>query len=160
MGKFGKILPKNAKKFDDFFLKYWGLSGAKACKSCRSRQELSNEYLFATQVFVLLARPREVMGDGLPATALVERFDIEPYSDFSAKWSNFMRLVLCCIDAKFCKKIFVGKLLTRSTRFTFFCIAQTSIFQNYVNASIPKEKTGGLSFFESSIFIKRLTVWV
>ena len=27
--------------------KYWGLSGAKACKSCRSRQELSNEYLLA-----------------------------------------------------------------------------------------------------------------
>ena len=31
--------------------------------------------------------------------------------------------------AKFCKKIFVGKLLTRSTRFTCFCTAQTSIFQ-------------------------------
>ena len=40
-----------------------------------------------------------------------------------------MRLVLCCIDAKFCKKIFVGKLLRRSTRFTCFCIAQTSICQ-------------------------------
>ena len=65
--------------------------------------------------------------------ALVERFDIEPYSDFSAKWSNFIGLVLSCIDAKFCKKIFVGKLLTRSTRFTCFCTAQTSIFQqNFV----------------------------
>ena len=60
---------------------------------------------------------------------LVERFDIEPYSDFSAKWANFTGLVLCCIDAKFCKKIFVGKLLTRSTRFTCFCTAQTSMFQ-------------------------------
>ena len=28
-------------------LKYCGLSGAKACKSCRSRQELSNEYFLA-----------------------------------------------------------------------------------------------------------------
>ena len=28
-------------------LKYWGLSGAKACTSCRSRRELSNEYLLA-----------------------------------------------------------------------------------------------------------------
>ena len=35
------------KRFNDFFLKYWGLSGAKACKSCRSRQELSNEYFIA-----------------------------------------------------------------------------------------------------------------
>ena len=40
-----------------------------------------------------------------------------------------MGLVLFCIDAKICKKIFVGKLLTRSTRFTCFCTAQTSIFQ-------------------------------
>ena len=47
MSKFGNILPKNAKKFDENFLKYWGLSGAKACKSCRSRQELSNEYFLA-----------------------------------------------------------------------------------------------------------------
>ena len=59
---------------------------------------------------------------------LVERFDIEPLSDFSAKWSNIVGLVLFCIDAKFCK-IFVGNLLTRSTRFTCFCTAQTSIFQ-------------------------------
>ena len=48
---------------------------------------------------------------------------------FSSKWSNFIRLVLCCIDAKFCNEIFVGKLLTRSTRFTCFCTALTSIFQ-------------------------------
>ena len=50
-------------------------------------------------------------------------------SDFSPKWANFIGLVLFCIDADFCKKIFVGKLLTRSTRFTCFCTAQTSIFQ-------------------------------
>ena len=65
----------------------------------------------------------------LSCWTLVERFGIEPYSDFSSKWSNCVRLVLCCIDVKFCKKIFVGKLLTRSTRFTCFCTAQTSIFQ-------------------------------
>ena len=29
---------------------------------------------------------------------------------------------------------------------------------NYVNASIPKEKTGVLSFFESFILMQRLTV--
>ena len=47
--------------------------------------------------------------------------------------TNFKRLVLFCIDTKFCKKIFVGQLLTRSTRFTCFCTAQTSIFQqNFV----------------------------
>ena len=36
------------------------------------------------------------------AAGLVERFDIEPYSDFSTKWANFIGLVLFCIDAKFC----------------------------------------------------------
>ena len=67
------------------------------------------------------------------ARALVERFDIEPFSDFSAKWANFIGLVLFCIDAKFCKWIFVGKLLTRSTRYTCFRTAQTSILhQNFV----------------------------
>ena len=51
MSKFWKFLPKNAKNFDDFFLNYRGLSGAKACKSCRSRQELSNESLFLNLLF-------------------------------------------------------------------------------------------------------------
>ena len=41
------VLPRNAKKFDTNLLKYWGRSGAKACKSCRSHQELPNEYLLA-----------------------------------------------------------------------------------------------------------------
>ena len=72
---------------------------------------------------------RALRSGPLRVLTLVERFDIEPFSDFSSKWSNFIRLVLCCIDAKICKKIFVGKLLTRSTRFTCFCTAQTSIFQ-------------------------------
>ena len=40
-------LPKNAQNVDEIWLKYQGLSGAKACKSCRSRQELSKEYLLA-----------------------------------------------------------------------------------------------------------------
>ena len=42
---------------------------------------------------------------------------------------NFERLVLGCIDADFCKKILVGKLLTRSTRCAYFCTAQISKFQ-------------------------------
>ena len=41
---------ENAKKFDENLLKYWGLSGAKACKSCRSRQELPN-LLFETESY-------------------------------------------------------------------------------------------------------------
>ena len=37
-------------------------------------------------------------------------------NDFRTR--NFTRLVLCCIEAKFCKKIFVGKLSPRSTECT------------------------------------------
>ena len=36
-----------AKQLDAFLMTFSGLSGAKVCKSCRSRQELSNEYLLA-----------------------------------------------------------------------------------------------------------------
>ena len=39
-----KCARKMRKRLTNFFLKYWGLSGAKTSKSCRSRQELSNEY--------------------------------------------------------------------------------------------------------------------
>ena len=52
------------------------------------------------------------------ARTLVERFDIAPYSDFSAKWSNFIGLVLFCIDTKLCKIICVWKLSPRSTQCT------------------------------------------
>ena len=38
---------------------------------------------------------------------LVERFDIESYSDFSAKSSNFRGLVLRCIKADFCDQILI-----------------------------------------------------
>ena len=89
-------------------------------------------------------------GAWIPKVAtLVERFDIEPYSDFSAKRANFIGLVLFCINAKFCKKIFVGKLLTRSTRITCFCTAQTSIFQQNFDKNLG---VSTLTMLKSSIF--------
>ena len=49
--QFWRCCLKNCEKIskirDENLLKYWGLSGAEACSSCRSRQELSNEYLIA-----------------------------------------------------------------------------------------------------------------
>ena len=41
---------ENAKTYDEIWLKFWILSGAKACKSCRSRQELSNEIAIQTSI--------------------------------------------------------------------------------------------------------------
>ena len=42
-----KFIFHSRKNVDDFWLKFWYLSGAKVCKSCRSRRELSNAYLLA-----------------------------------------------------------------------------------------------------------------
>ena len=53
---------------------------------------------------VLCALDQEALDGYLAAPALVERFDIELYSDFSAKRSNFIRLVLFCTNAKFARK--------------------------------------------------------
>ena len=40
-----KSIFHSRKHVDDFWLTFWMLSGANICKSCGSRQELSNEYL-------------------------------------------------------------------------------------------------------------------
>ena len=48
---------------------------------------------------------------------LVERFDIESYSDFSAKSSNFRGLVLRCIKADFCDQILIFQHFARSRRY-------------------------------------------
>ena len=56
---------KLAKKFDEIWLNFWMLIGAKACKYCRSRQDLSNEYLLAKSASIQpRTSPRKF---GLPA---------------------------------------------------------------------------------------------
>ena len=41
------FLLNSGKNLDSVLLTFWDLSGAKVCRPCRSRQELSNEYLLA-----------------------------------------------------------------------------------------------------------------
>ena len=60
------------------------------------------------------------------ASALVEKFDTELFSDFSAKSSNFRRLVLSCINADFCVQILILQRFSRSTRFSHLCTARNS----------------------------------
>ena len=57
---------------------------------------------------------------------LVERFDTELFSDFSAESSNFRGLVLFCIDADFCVQILILQHFSRSTRFAILCTAPSS----------------------------------
>ena len=63
---------------------------------------------------------------------LVARFDIESYSDFSAKSSNFRGLVLRCIKADFCDQILIFQHFARSRRYAILCTAQISKFQQKV----------------------------
>ena len=60
---------------------------------------------------------------------LVERFDIEPFSDFTTKWSNFRGLVLGCMDSYDSNQILILQGFSRSTRFAILCTAQISKFQ-------------------------------
>ena len=68
MKKFGNSIFnefQSRKNVDDCWLKFFrDLSGAKVCKSCRSRQELSNEYLLAKiGVDTAENEPLEVWGE-------------------------------------------------------------------------------------------------
>ena len=70
-------------------------------------------------------------------TSLVEKFDTELFSDFSAKSSNFRRLVLSCINADFCVQILILQRFSRSTRFSHLCTARNSnlrkLLSNFFN---------------------------
>ena len=108
---------------DENLLNCWGRRGAKEYKSCRSRQELSNEYLLAKIGFDTAenepskvwrgqmpcdARGRAARARG-PAPRVIESVMCD---------RNFGGLVLGCIEADFCNNILVGKLVTRSIKFT------------------------------------------
>ena len=109
----------------------------------RAQQEVQDHASHGAQ------NEREI-ANAIADETLVEGFDIAPYSDFSAKRSNFMGLVLCCIDAKFWNKIFVGKLSTRSTRFTnVYTAPHPKIQLNFV-----KHFRMFTMFFKSSPFFR------
>ena len=84
------------KKFDENFLKYWGLSGAKACKSCRSLQELSNEYFLAKSgVDTEEHGPYKVCSFDWK---IRERFDVEPFSTKAQPSPRSRRVFLLAVS--------------------------------------------------------------
>ena len=82
---------------------------------------------------------------------LVERFDIESYSDFSAKSSNFRGLVLRCIKTDFCDQILIFQDFARSRRYAILCTAQISKFQQKLGKELCffqiLQKNAIVSFF-------------
>ena len=58
----------------------------------------------------------------------IRRVEVVPGGSVRGERANFTRLVLGCIEAKFCKKILVGKLSPRSTQCTPLHRSLISIF--------------------------------
>ena len=72
------------------------------------------------------ARSRQRYELDLCVLTLVEKFDTELFSDFSAKSSNFRRLVLSCINADFCVQGLILQRFSKSTRLPHLCTARNS----------------------------------
>ena len=79
------------------------------------------------------SRPRCRGGGAL--RALVEKFDTEFNSDFSAKSPNFRGLVLFCIKADFCDQIRIFQHFSKSTRFGNLCTVTNPNFADFCNFS-------------------------
>ena len=73
-----------------------------------------------------LQRTSALAAGATSRAVLVEKFDTELFSDFSAKSSNFRRLVLSCINADFCVQILILQRFSRSTRLSNLCTARNS----------------------------------
>ena len=165
-----------AKSLTLFSLKFWDLSGAKECKSCRSRKMLQNEPLVA--IVAVHTAENELLrvwgwfhsfsihslGDALAARLalgcnfLMGREDAPPsimYGGGSCRCvytrgdgsgpqidqglrrrlnyysisPNFRGSVLGCIDSYDSNQILIFSGFSRSTRFSYFCTAQISKFQ-------------------------------
>ena len=115
-------------------LKFWDLSGAKDCKSCRSRKTLQNDYLVAiVAVHTAENEPSKVWAARARARAAARQ---------CARWAPakrggpmprsrqiFRRLVLGWIDSYDSNQILIFSGFSRSTRFSYFCTAQISKFQ-------------------------------
>ena len=88
----------------------------------------------AMQVIGARVGPRECTSPPQHVGALVKRFDTESFSDFSAKSSNFRRLVLGCMDSYDSESRRIFQHFSRSTRLSFLRTAQISKFlQKIVN---------------------------
>ena len=87
------------------------------------------------------------------ARGLVERFDTELFSDFSAESSNFKGLVLSCIDADFCVQILILQHFSRSTRFAILCTAPNSKSQPKFD-QLFFQISAEISAFFSTIFME------
>ena len=119
--KFWWKMPNICRKFDEFLLKFWDWSGAKVCKSCRSRKMLKNAYSDA-KIGVDTAE-NEPNSLTLGELSLIFSFPFYTLSPEYQIIANFSELVLLCIEADFCTQIRIFQHFSRSTRFSHFCTA-------------------------------------
>ena len=80
------------KMLANFLLGVWGLNGAKICKSCRSRQGLSNKYLLQKICFdfSMVLQPQPAFSMSLPEQ-LVEVFSIADFMRPTTRFAGIER---------------------------------------------------------------------
>ena len=75
---FSEIITKNTKTLHEFLRRFWIWSGARVCKSCRSRKMLKNEYLVGKiGLDTAEGEPSKVWSFSLKTT---EFYCIEPFN--------------------------------------------------------------------------------
>ena len=122
---------------------------------CRSRRELSNAYFLAkfgldtaeNEPCQVCPTPRNAAASCAPPAARLD-------------WANFRGLVLGCIEAKFCKKICVGKLSPRSTQCTPLHRSAISIFcqefaKNFAKFKILQIISGNFTITKNRNFLTK-----
>ena len=89
------------------------------------------------------------------ALSLVERFDTELFSDFSAESSNFRGLVLFCIDADFCVQILILQHLQDPKT-----IRDLQDLQSFAPLQIQNLSKNSINFFQISVEISaKITIF-
>ena len=135
--KIRKFNIQSRKNVGDFWLKFWVWRTVQRSALCRSRRELSNQYLLAKflnaiQIFVRLAQTQSFWSDGFRYVhrAVCPWFRIssrKQWESFGSRASKF-----CCR----CRKVLQAKLLMRGFHGLLkFANARNSLF-HYQNSNL------------------------
>ena len=143
---------KISKIFSEFWRKFWALRTVQRSALCRSRRELFQRIFTCKNLASIQPRTSPAKFARSPCTdppgtrtdstrfsgnmpwevsRLVERFDIEAFSDLFGQMIKLLEGSLSSVSTpKFCKKICVGKSSCRDLQdLRAFCTARTRIAQ-------------------------------
>ena len=117
---------------------YFGVCGAKPSHHRELKEIQTSLHAFAPLRLQYISKCSSRIANFLCRLHMLCRLWCEAFAPqrikkrFKQIQTNFRRLVLFCIDTKFCKKIFVGQHFSSSTRFASFCTAAISKFSQKI----------------------------